>query len=191
MRKKYYAAIISSVLAILIGLGFMIYPKATDWNYALSQMRMETAGGSARAAVKVADENISIPEGVVCRLLIPKISLRTNVLSGTGPEILKKGAGHYEETPLPGEKGNCAIAGHRTMHGHPFRYLDDLIRGDEIIIYTADGKHVYRVTEKKVVKPTDLSVIAPSEEAKLTLTACHPVGSARQRLVVVAQLEED
>ncbi len=76
------------------------------------------------------------------------------------------------------------------MYGHPFRHLNELNNGDQIIIYTSDGKFVYQVLERKIVRPTDLSVINQSRDTQLTLTTCHPIGSARQRLVVVALLEE-
>jgi sortase A len=188
MSRKNYIAIISSALVILLGIGLMLYPKSTDIKYSLSQISMDGTAKQAKASEAGSSERVSIPEGAVAKLVIPKIDLEATVLSGTSQAVLAKGPGHYEETPLPGKKGNCAIAGHRTMHGHPFRHIDRLEKGDEIIVYTTEGRFVYRVTEKKVVEPTDLSVIAPSEEAKLTLTACHPVGSARQRLAVIAQL---
>ena len=182
--KKNILAIAASVFMIILGIGLILYPKGTDLEYSLSQRRLEKAAASESAS----SERISLPEGAVGKLIIPKIDLEAIVLSGTSQAVLAKGPGHYEETPLPGEEGNCAIAGHRTMHGHPFRHIDRLRAGDKIIIYTSGDKFVYRVIGQKVVKPTDLSVIDRSDEAKLTLTACHPVGSASRRLVVVARL---
>jgi LPXTG-site transpeptidase (sortase) family protein len=190
-KKRFCAVIICSVLVTVLGLGLILYPKATDVDYALSQIKIGGLKINSGAAANASEDDVQVPDGTVCKLIIPEIGLETNVLEGTSQDVLKKGPGHYEETPLPGEEGNCAIAGHRTMHGHPFRHIDQLDQGDEIIVFTPDGKYVYRVIDKKVVEPTDLSVIESGEEAQLTLTACHPVGSARQRLVVIAELEED
>jgi sortase A len=109
------------------------------------------------------------------------------VLRGTTTEILNKGPGWYEESALPGQ-GNTAIAGHRTMHGAWFRHLDSLNTGDEIKL-TFDG-WVYNYTVEKVfpISNNDWSVINPTAYPALTLTTCHPVGSAAQRLVVRAAL---
>jgi len=190
MKKTWYLGIAGSVVVILIGLGLLLYPKITDWIYVLSQKSLNICGADAQASENSSKEGIALPGEVICKLVISKINLETNVLSGTDQSILKKGPGHYKETPLPGEPGNCAIAGHRTMYGHPFRHIDKLDQGDEIVIYTRDGRYVYRVVEKRVVSPKDLSVIDQDSNSKLTLTACHPVGSARQRIVIIAELEK-
>ena len=121
-------------------------------------------------------------------MTIPKLGLETIVLGGTGQGVLKRGPGRYRETPLPGESGNSAIAGHRTIFGRPFRYLDKLDAGDEIVVLTRAGRFVYEVVEVKSVLPTDMSVIGPTDEPFLTLTTCDPVGSAARRLVVKARL---
>jgi sortase A len=93
------------------------------------------------------------------------------------------------QTAFPGEIGNAVISGHRTTYGAPFWRLDELGSGDQIDIVTLSGLHEYRVTEVKVVKPTDLLVTAPTpDQFRLTLTTCHPRLSARQRLIVVAQM---
>lgn len=190
MKRTWYLRIAGSVLVIVIGLGILLYPKITDWIYILSQKGLNICGTDAQASESGSEEGIPLPDEVVCKLVISKIELEANVLSGTDRSVLKRGPGHYEETPLPGEQGNCAIAGHRTMYGHPFRHIDKLNQGDEIIIYTRDGRYVYRVVEKRVVSSKDLSVIDQDSDSKLTLTACHPVGSARQRIVIIAELEK-
>jgi sortase A len=201
MKRALLGGLVIPVLIIGFGLGLLLYPKLSDWRYTKFQEKLEAAiredastsgtifARSSQANSKKSRDIQPIPDGTVAKLLIPKIELGTYVLSGTTPKVLNKGTGHYEETPLPGEEGNCAIAGHRTMYGHPFRYLDRLEAGHKVIVYTPNKKSIYKVVEKKIVKPTDLSVIAPTEESRLTLTTCNPVGSARQRLVIVAELE--
>ena len=69
------------------------------------------------------------------------------MVEGTDLESLRKGPGHYPETPLPGERGTSAIAGHRTTYGAPFRHIDELDPGDRIVIDMPDGRFVYRVEE--------------------------------------------
>jgi sortase A len=120
-------------------------------------------------------------------LEIPAIDFRAYVLEGTTGSVLAKGPGHYPGTPLPGDSGNSAIAGHRTMHGHPFHDLDLLQPGDEIFTGTAECTAVYRVVEVIIVYPSDTSVVAQTGADRLTLTTCHPKGSASRRLVVVAE----
>jgi sortase A len=120
---------------------------------------------------------------------IPKIGVDAVVVEGVEVEDLKKGPGHYPDTALPGQLGNMVISGHRTTYGAPFYRLDELKPGDEITIFDARGPYTYRVTESKIVLPTEIGVIAPSSDARLTLTTCHPRFSAAKRLIVVAQLE--
>ena len=87
---------------------------------------------------------------------IPKIGVDKIFVEGTGREDLKKGPGHYPGTPLPGEIGNAAIAGHRTTYGQPFYDLDKLAPGDEIITQTLTGRYTYKVRETLIVKPEDI-----------------------------------
>lgn len=118
----------------------------------------------------------------------PTIGLSQVILQGTGLDQLRLGPGHYPATPLPGEAGNVAIAGHRTTWGHPFRHLDQLHVGDPVIVTTVQGRFLYRVTRSFVVDPTDTSVIQPSTTNEITLTTCNPPYSAATRLVIRAVL---
>ncbi|HVL50709.1 MAG TPA: class E sortase [Actinomycetota bacterium] len=120
---------------------------------------------------------------------IPKIGVDSIVVEGVEVEDLKKGPGHYPDTALAGQLGNMVISGHRTTYGAPFYRLDELEPGDDIIVYDAKGPYTYKVTESKVVLPTEIGVIAPSSDARLTLTTCHPRFSAAKRLIIVAQLQ--
>ena len=111
-------------------------------------------------------------------------------------EVLNvKGAGHYPETALPGEVGNFSVAGHRNTYGRVFEDIARLEGGDAIVVETADAFYVYEVTESLIVMPQDVEVIAPTPgepgveptEQMLTLTACHPMFSARERYIVHAE----
>jgi sortase A len=122
---------------------------------------------------------------------IPKIDrLRDgwNVVEGVRTVDLRNGAGHMPDTALPGQPGNAVISGHRTTWGQPFHELDALDPGDRIEVDTALGTHIYAVREIRVVEPTDVWVADPREGAWLTLTTCHPKFSARERLVIAAEL---
>ena len=130
------------------------------------------------------------PGDVVGKLQIPSIEVDFFVVSGVGVEELRLGPGHFTDTPLPGQLGNSAIAGHRTTYGQPFHHLDQLNSGDDIIITTGYGTFTYEVTGLRVVEPTDYEVVLTTDPntATLTLTTCHPKWSAAQRLIVTANL---
>ena len=129
---------------------------------------------------------------VVAQLVIPSIDVDFFVVSGVGVEELRLGPGHFTDTPLPGQLGNSAIAGHRTTYGQPFHDLDQLAAGDDIVITTAFGTYTYEVRDLKVVEPTDYGVVSTTDPniAMLTLTTCHPKWSAAQRLIVSAELNK-
>ena len=132
-----------------------------------------------------------VPGGPVGIISIPKISLQMVVVEGTDADQLRSGPGHYPGTPLPGEAGNVAIAGHRTTYLHPFYNLDALVPGDAIDILTVQGLFVYHVVSSRAVDPSDVAVVAPTATPMLTLTTCNPRYSASQRLVVQASLAAD
>ena len=126
----------------------------------------------------------------VARLEAPSIGLDWIVVSGVGVDELKKGPGHYPDTPLPGQGGNVGIAGHRTTYGAPFFRVDELAPGDDVILTSTTGdRFVYKVTEQFIVAPSQYEVLAPSDEPILTLTSCHPRYSASKRIIVRAALD--
>jgi sortase A len=119
------------------------------------------------------------------------VGLDAIVVNGIGTDDLRKGPGHYPLTPLPGQRGNSAIAGHRTTYGAPFGNLDQLSQHDMIRLRTLQGFFSYRVYQQLVVDPSDVKVLDPdpARPATLTLTTCNPKYSAAQRLVVKAALD--
>ena len=120
-------------------------------------------------------------------LSIPKIGLNDAIVEGVDEADLEQGPGHYPGTPLPGEPGNVAIAGHRTTYAHPFYNLDQLAVGDPIFIMTTQGLFRYNVSGTQIVPPTDVAVLdTTSSAATLTLTTCNPRYSAATRMVVTA-----
>jgi sortase A len=131
------------------------------------------------------------PGDAVAILQIKKIGLKKIIVSGVGVEQLREGPGHYRTTALPGQRGNAAIAGHRTAYGSPFKEVDKLEPGDEITVTNVlKETFVYKVRDTKIVEPTAVDVLAPSDEAILTITSCHPLYTANQRIIVTSVLDE-
>lgn len=117
------------------------------------------------------------------------------VVQGVSLANLQRGPGHYPGTALPGGKGNFAVAGHRTTYGAPFFNLDQLRKGDEVVVTARTGKRfTYRVQRQQVVSPSDTWVITPDplqrgpKTKTLTLTTCNPRFSNAERLIVFAEL---
>lgn len=142
-----------------------------------------------QAQVPRASSGEPAPGAALLRLEIPRLRVDVVVVEGVTTEALRAGAGHYPGTAQPGHAGNVAVAGHRTTYGSPFRDLDKLAIGDEVILSSGGRRHRYRVSARPyVVGASDWTVVAPTPTATLTLTTCHPKGTARQRLVVRAAL---
>ena len=184
--------------ALLAGAGWLaLYPFYTNVRAGQKQADLLDEFNRAGATTTQATYKAGlIKEGsALTRIQIPHIGLDTVVVEGTNATALAAGAGHYRNTPLPGEPGNMAIAGHRTMNGHPFNRLDELKAGDNVILITPFGRYTYEVVgsfdghaNPWVTTPNDWSVVSATNDATLTLTTCHPKGSAQQRLVVRAKL---
>ena len=135
--------------------------------------------GSSRSAILVRG-------AALAELSIPRLNLSAVVLHGSDAQTLRRGPGHLENTALPGESGNAVIAGHRDSF---FRPLRNVQVGDDVFVDTRQGRFQYRVTSLRVVKPHDLSVLNPTDDAVLTLITCYPfwvLGDAPDRFVVRA-----
>jgi len=123
------------------------------------------------------------------RIVMPRIGVSEVFVEGTEAGDLRKGPGHYPDTPLPGEHGTVAIAGHRTTYGAPFRNIDELEPGDRIELRMPYGRFTYRVERTRIVPPTETSVIDRVDHDRLVLSACHPLYSAAKRIIVFARLD--
>jgi sortase A len=156
-----------------------------QWQHQLREAGQGQRAGSDQPQAATAPAE-GMPIGVI---QIPRIGLDKVVVQGTGETDLQEGPGHYSGTPLPGQLGNAAIAGHRTTYGAPFYNLNEMSPGDPILLTTRQGSFRYVTTRSFVVDPSDTSVIGPTSFAQLTLTTCNPRYSAAQRLIVQARLE--
>jgi sortase A len=176
--------------ALLMGaVAMLAYPAATNFMSDRTQSRLDREIASPEIEQAYRERRVQDGDALT-RIKIPAIGVDTVVVEGTSASALKAGAGHYPNTPLPCEAGNVAIAGHRTTYGRPFNHLDRLKDGDVVILTTPIGSCTYEVTRAPfIVSPQDFSVVHNDPAKKLlTLTTCHPKGSARQRLVVQATL---
>jgi sortase A len=168
-----------------------------------SQLQNETNSAEVRHALAEAAALDKLPTGPpitaphtvapgegepIGDMRIPVIGINQVVVEGTNTPDLRKGPGHYIGTPIPGQAGNAAVAGHRTTYGHPFYNLDSVKTGDPIVLTTLQGVFVYDAVKSFVVSPSDTAVINPVSANILTLTTCNPRFSASTRLIVQAKL---
>lgn len=204
-RKKLAIGLIAFALVlILAGVAVAGYPFYTDivagrkqaaLRHQLDQVKQETGADRLRALQAYADRKFGTGSPITY-IEIPALGVKEVVVQGVTDQALNVGAGHYPQTPLPGQVGNVAIAGHRTMNGHPFGDLNKLVPGDKVILQTPFASYTYTVlppfnghNNPWIVQPTDWTVISfPTQEKLLTLTTCNPPGQQTNRLVARAVL---
>lgn len=178
-------------LALLLAVaGIFVFTFSPATNAYQAHLQTRLAGQLLSPRLRQAYVQRQMNEGdSLTRIRIPAIGVNVVVVEGTSASALRAGAGHYPGTPLPGEDGNVAIAGHRTTYGKPFADLDRLVPGDDIHLDTPIGQYRYRVTRQPfVVDKADWSPIANTGGKILTLSTCHPKHSDRQRLIVQGEL---
>ena len=136
--------------------------------------------------------NIPVPTSApdqAVRIQIPSINIDAPVVQGDGWEQLKKGVGQYIGSAAPGRDGNVVLSAHNDVYGEIFRYLDRLVPGDQIIIYTQQRQFIYIVDRTVLVEPTAVEVMAPTSSPTITLISCYPYLVNDQRIVVFARLQ--
>ncbi|WP_287154417.1 sortase [Candidatus Solincola tengchongensis] len=178
-----------TLCGLLILAGVFVYIHYTDRRAAAAQKELFRIWEQRPPAPE--REPVAVGDGIA-RLLVSRLGLDAIVVELEGledTENLKRGPGHIPGTAYPGQVGNCVISGHRTTYGAPFRHIEQLRPGDEIVLETAEARYTYLVYEQRVVLPTDLTVLEQGEEREVTLTACHPWYSASRRVVVKGRLE--
>jgi sortase A len=163
------------------------YPLYTNLYQSRVQSRLDRQLASPELKQAYRDRTFKIGDSLT-RIKIPALDVDVVVVEGTSASALRAGAGHYPATPLPCEDGNVAIAGHRTTYGKPFANVDRLKEGDAVILETPIGSCTYEVSRAPFrVKPNNTSVVANDPTKRnLTLTTCHPKGSAAERLIIKA-----
>ena len=178
-----------SVVLFCSAVGLLGYPVYTNFYQSRVQRKLEKQIASPEHIERYKARKLEDGDALT-RIKIPSLDVDVVVVEGTSASALRAGAGHYPKTPLPCEAGNVSIAGHRTTYGRPFSNIDRLKPGDTISLETPIGSCTYELSRAPfIVAPTDFSVVAndPSTST-LTLTTCHPKGSAKERLIVKATL---
>ena len=150
---------------------------------------LPTEGKRLRYLARHARDDLA-PGDAIGRISLPSLDRRYVMVNGVSLADLRRGPGIYDDTEMPGEGKTVGVAGHRTTYGAPFRTIDDLEPGDTIELEMPYGDFTYVVQRSEIVEPTDLSVIDDVGYERLVLTACHPLYSAAQRIVVYARLAE-
>jgi len=182
---------ILSVLLLVGGVALLAYPFATNLYQSRLQDKLNRQFASPLLRQKYQNRDIKVGDSLT-RIKIPAINVDVVVVEGITPTALRAGAGHYPSTPLPCEKGNVAIAGHRTTYGKPFADLDQMKAGDQVELDTPVGGCVYQLKRGPyIVDKSDTSVLNSTPDQTLTLTSCHPKGSAAKRIIVKAVLVRD
>jgi sortase A len=136
------------------------------------------------------EQRLVVTGAAIGRLSIAKIGANFDIVQGTDTSSLEKGPGHYPTTSLPGLGQTVAVAGHRTTYLAPFRHIDALSSGDQIVVKMPYARFTYVVQSRKIVLPTALWVIKNVGYDRLVLSACNPLYSAAQRIIVFARLQE-
>jgi sortase A len=185
-------SVLSIVLA-LAGIAMFAFPAYTDLiaHFRQGHLKSEFSSPELQEAYKL--HKFTAGQALT-RLTSKRMGIDVLVVEGTTPSALKAGAGHYPETPLPCEAGNVGIAGHRTTYGRPFNKIDTMKAGDIVDLETPFETCHYVVVpgfsghgNPWTVQPNDFGVVSPPSPATdkwLTLTSCHPKGSARERIVL-------
>jgi sortase A len=183
-----------SLALLVVGVALLGYPFATNLYQDRVQSRLDRQLASPALQQAYRERRVQTGDSLT-RIKIPKIDVDVVVVEGTSASALRAGAGHYPQTPLPCEAGNVAIAGHRTTYGKPFANIDRLAPGDIIILQTPIGACTYQVSQAPfVVDKSDFSPVKPPTNPNdrwLTLTSCHPKGSAAKRIVIRATFVRD
>ena len=129
------------------------------------------------------------PGDPIGRIRVSRMKISFVVVQDTGSASLREGPAHYRDTVWPGLRGTVGIAGHRTTYLAPFRKLNTVRPGDPIVVEMPYGRFVYRAEQRKIVSPHAYNyVMRPVGYDRLALTACHPLYSDNQRMVVFARL---
>lgn len=194
---------------VLIVLGFAVIAVAAVLNYTAQKKGGEMVQAYMDYAQHITTENITeqtsesevsvtqeskpeIPDGLMGVITIDKINLSAPLTEGTDNKSIRYALGHFEDTALPGENGNFAVAGHRSYtFGEYFSRLDELTQGDKIKVLYGKATYTYTVTESFVVEPEQIEVLDDSGEPLITLVTCTPKWTATHRLIVRGILMEE
>lgn len=196
--RTFGEVLITLGLVLLLFAAYEVYGKAYQVSAAQNRLnsdlnRQWAAAAAPPAKAKTSAVDTRLPGQAIARLYIPKLDKKWVVVQGVTPKDIKLAPGHYEDSQLPGQVGNFAVAGHRTPS--IFWDLDQLQTGDTIVVETQTDWYVYAVVKNFITKPTNVSVVStnpehpgqPAVDRMLTLTTCNPKWDNYQRMIIWAQ----
>jgi LPXTG-site transpeptidase (sortase) family protein len=170
-------------IALLVGVGHEYWAMYREQALLEQQWELQNQATPLNNEPKVVNDGLT-------RVEIPKIDLDAIVVEGTSWKKLRLGPGRITSSAHPGERGNSVITAHRDTF---FRHIGDLQMNDEILVRRNGEVLTFHVTGRKIVEPTDLSVLKQTKAPTLTLITCYPIyfiGPAPERLIVTAKLVE-
>ena len=189
-KRKFSISKFIGLLLILVGLstiGVVLYMnyKGTSENKAkISDFEQQLDNPTDEQT----DEDYIVGDTIGI-LKIDKIDLKVAVTEGAELEDIKSTVGHFENTAMPGEVGNCSIAGHRSYtYSEHFNRLDEVEKGDTVEIKTLKGTFTYKINDIFIVDPKDVYVLDPTDTATITLITCTPKNTGKQRLILKGDL---
>ncbi len=176
---------------ITIGTLMLLFVAYQLWGTGLAEMRAQDD-----LKQQFTSQAPAIPTygDAVTRIEIDSIGVDKIVVAGVDYKALEKGPGLFDGSPLPGQLGNVAIAGHRTSYGAPFSRVNELDVDDEIVLTRGGTTYTYRVVKKPfIVTPADVEVAKTLDDsiAELTLVSCHPKWTSQNRIIVKAVLDSE
>ncbi len=182
------ARLAMSPVLIILGVVLLGYVGTQYGQMYFEQRHLAREWQRQQQARHEAPKSSAVEDDGLTRLSVPKIDLDSVVVEGTNHHALLLGPGHMKDTPAPGEIGNSVITGHRDTF---FRHIHELEKGDVVLVERDGRTFRYEVTGKKIVEPSDVSVLDPAKDSRLTLITCYPtyyIGPAPKRLVVFTKL---
>jgi len=208
-RKKTQVIRIIGIVLVIMGIGIVSFAFGMRYYGEMKQKNMmnnfeksianykqednlENKGSSNESQTNTTPQDKEPDEGLgaIGIIRIPKIDLKVAIGEGVDMNTLKYAVGHFPQTAMAGEKGNFCVAGHRSYtFSEYFNRLDEINKGDEIYVKTRTGEYKYIVYEKKVVEPSEYSVLNSTEDATLTLITCTPIRVATHRLIIKARMQ--
>lgn len=188
MKLRWFNNLLS-IVVIVLGLYIIISPFIPNIIYMFRDTSAETIAPYQGELAKGLNSNTTAPPPEDNRIVIPSIGLNEPIYEGSSIGIINDGGTwHRPQTVTPPEIGNSVIVGHR-YYGNSVStlyHLDKLIENEIFAVYWEGKELLYQITDKKVVPATATEIEGPSEERKLTIYTCHPLWSAKERLVITA-----
>lgn len=194
--------VLLEVLALALVLYLILLPFYPLIKYNVSYKNeeiVEEAKSEEAVIAKTAEIKSHLPQSnydvSANRVIITKIGVNAPVVEANNAEYgLSQGAWRIPETSTPDKGGNTVITGHRFKylppHNMTFYLFHKIEEGDIVSAIWDEKDYYYRVKEIKIVEPSDLSVLDPTEKPTLTMFTCHPIYSTDKRLVVISELIE-